>query len=161
MSFSLPSRRALRPALAVMSFGALVGSTAVLVGDSAECPDGYNNKSFAATYDSDCPATLVAPAGTLRLTLTGGESVAKNLEAAGIKVVSAYPQTVGKDKCDFVSVDMRFPGQDTTDDKCKINLDGAEQTATCAYADGGDAGVVTDGGSSRGTCSIHFKPIAK
>ncbi len=161
MSNSLPFRRAARPALAVLSLGALVGSTAVLVGDSAECPDGYNAKTFAAAYDSDCPPTLVAPAGTLRLALTGGESVAGSLAAAGIKVVSAYPQTTGKDKCDLVALDMRFPGQDTTDDKCRITLDAIEQTATCKYAEGADAAALGDAGPASGTCSLHFKPLAK
>ncbi|NOU28794.1 MAG: hypothetical protein HOO96_12885 [Polyangiaceae bacterium] len=161
MSISLPSRRALRPALAVMSFGALVGSTAVLVGDSADCPDGYNNKSFAATYDSDCPPALVDPTGTLRLTLTNSGDLTKNLEAAGIKAASAFPETTGKDKCDFVSVVMRFPGQETNDDKCKITLDAIDQTATCNYAEGRDAALSVDGGIGRGTCHIHLKPLAK
>lgn len=159
MSIFLPFRRAVRPALAVMSFGALVGSTVVLVGDSAECPDGYNTKKFAATYDSDCPTSLVAPTGTLRLTLTGGESVASNLESAGIKVASAYPQTTGKDKCDFLWLDIRFPNREPSDDKCKITLDAIEQTATCKYADG-DAAVSADGGAGSGTCHIHFVPTA-
>ena len=77
-------RRSSRPLVQVAILGLLAGGTLVLVGDSAECPDGYAPQTYDASFVSTCPASLAPASGTLRLSLPG--TIEDQLRVAGFTV---------------------------------------------------------------------------
>jgi hypothetical protein len=127
----------LRVAASTASLGALAVTTLTLVGDSADCPDGYKENVFAANYTSDCPTLIADPQGTLRLNVRNSDAPEPKIamRAAGIRVArlseaSSSPGVVAN-TCNVTAVALQFDKPEIRKSDCVLALEQKDQTLIC------------------------------
>lgn len=112
--------------VAMLGFGGVL-----LLADSANCPDGYTEQTFDASFTSDCPASFAPAQGTLRLVVPG--DIPAQMRTAGFGPLTATPvDRSDGDKCAVASFTVRSATQDVTLSCEGITVGKAEQTVRCS-----------------------------
>ena len=123
----------------IASFAALGGGAFLLVADSAECPDGYVESRFAASFVSSCPAGVGPREGTVAITVPGGDgtsqdtSIVEGLRTAGFIVDEATSRTGNAgDVCTTAGFSFRRTSGDVRFTCSDLRFDASRQEVKCS-----------------------------
>jgi hypothetical protein len=118
---------------------AMVGAGALLLmADSVECPDGYAEARFDASFTSTCPIELAPAKGEVHILLPAGnnqqdDALRTGLRAAGFGADSVSTRSSGANSDVCTAKSFTFTRESGTPRlRCSdVTLGSSEQTVTC------------------------------